>query len=193
MLEDLEQIYEDDIVEMDLKWQLGLLSMRAKWFFQKTSKKITINESDTAGYDKAKVECFNCHKMGHFTRECRVPRNQENRTRNQETTRRIVNVEDISYKAMEIYPISLTSRSLIEGMLHLGDELKVLADESHVLLKVARKNNMYSVDMNNIVPKKDLTCLIEKAKNDESMLWHRTLGHINFKNINKLVKDNLVR
>nr|GEU90251.1 hypothetical protein [Tanacetum cinerariifolium] len=68
-----------------------------------------------------------------------------------------------------------------------------LADESHVLLKVPKKNNMYSVDMKNIVPKKDFTCLVAKATNDESMLWHRRLGHINFKNINELVKKNLVR
>nr|GEX33258.1 hypothetical protein [Tanacetum cinerariifolium] len=68
-----------------------------------------------------------------------------------------------------------------------------LAAESHLLLKVPRKNNMYSVDMKNIVPKKDLTCLVAKAINDESMLWHKRLGHINFKNINKLVKENLVR
>nr|GEV29785.1 putative ribonuclease H-like domain-containing protein [Tanacetum cinerariifolium] len=67
------------------------------------------------------------------------------------------------------------------------------ADKSHVLLKVPRKKNMYSVDMKNIVPTKDLTCLVAKATNDESMLWHRRLGHINFKNINKLVKENLVR
>nr|GEU65292.1 hypothetical protein [Tanacetum cinerariifolium] len=58
---------------------------------------------------------------------------------------------------------------------------------------VPRKNNMYSFDMKNIVPQKDLTCLLAKATNDESMLWHRRLGHINFKNINKLVKENLVR
>nr|GEW93113.1 ribonuclease H-like domain-containing protein [Tanacetum cinerariifolium] len=67
------------------------------------------------------------------------------------------------------------------------------ADESQVLLKVPRKNNMYSFDMTNIVPQKDLTCLLVKATNDESMLWKRRVSHINFKNINKLVKDNLVR
>ncbi|GKA01676.1 putative ribonuclease H-like domain-containing protein [Tanacetum coccineum] len=66
-----------------------------------------------------------------------------------------------------------------------------LADESQVLLKVPRKNNMYSVDMKNIVPKESLTCLVAKATLDEIMLWHRRLGHINFKTINKLVKDNL--
>ncbi|GJV87543.1 putative ribonuclease H-like domain-containing protein [Tanacetum coccineum] len=68
-----------------------------------------------------------------------------------------------------------------------------LADKSQVLLKVPRKNNMYSVDMKNIVPKESLTCLVTKAILDESMLWHRRLGHVNFKTINKLVKDNLVR
>ncbi|GJZ34914.1 putative ribonuclease H-like domain-containing protein [Tanacetum coccineum] len=68
-----------------------------------------------------------------------------------------------------------------------------LPDESQILLKIPRKDNMYSFDMKNIVPKESLTCLVAKATSDESMLWHRRLGHINFKNINKLVKDNLVR
>ncbi|GJS93712.1 ribonuclease H-like domain-containing protein [Tanacetum coccineum] len=68
-----------------------------------------------------------------------------------------------------------------------------LTDESHVLLKVPRKNNMYSVDLKNIVPKGGLTCLFAKATSDESKLWHRRLGHINFKTMNKLVKRNLVR
>ncbi|GKB83709.1 putative ribonuclease H-like domain-containing protein, partial [Tanacetum coccineum] len=66
-----------------------------------------------------------------------------------------------------------------------------LPDESQILLKIPRKDNMYSFDMKNIVPKETLTCLVAKATSDESMLWHRRLGHINFKNINKLVKDNL--
>ncbi|GJY24584.1 ribonuclease H-like domain-containing protein [Tanacetum coccineum] len=68
-----------------------------------------------------------------------------------------------------------------------------LTDESHVLLKVPRKDNMYSVDLNNVVPQGGLTCLFAKATLDESNLWHRRLGHLNFKTMNKLVKGNLVR
>nr|GEW18054.1 ribonuclease H-like domain-containing protein [Tanacetum cinerariifolium] len=68
-----------------------------------------------------------------------------------------------------------------------------LPDESQVLLRVLRKNNMYNVNLKNIVPSGDLTCLFVKATINESNLWHRRLGHINFKTINKLVKGNLVR
>ncbi|GKA90802.1 putative ribonuclease H-like domain-containing protein, partial [Tanacetum coccineum] len=380
--EDLEQIHEDDIEEMDVKWQLALLSIRTRRFFQKTGRKITINGSDTAGYDKSKVECFNCHKMGHFEMECRGPRNQDSRNRNQDTSRRTVNVEETSSKSMvaingagfdwsymaddevptnmalmafsdsEItdksrkgvgfvsynaipppftglfsplkfdlsnsgleefqqpefegfghkpsksfsedtsnevrespnaplveefvsndklekkivfptiakmefirpkqqekpvrkpvkpnsavvnavranqghpqkedqgYVDSGCSRHMTGNMSYLSDFKEFdegymcdkknsvlftdtgcfvlspdfkLADKSQVLLKVPRKNNMYSVDIKNIVPKECLTCLVAKATLDESMLWHRRLGHVNFKTINKLVKENLVR
>nr|GEZ52395.1 ribonuclease H-like domain-containing protein [Tanacetum cinerariifolium] len=68
-----------------------------------------------------------------------------------------------------------------------------LPDENQVLLRVPRENNMYNVNLKNIVPSGDLTCLFAKATIDESNLWHRRLGHINFKTINKLVKGNLVR
>ncbi|GJW52839.1 putative ribonuclease H-like domain-containing protein [Tanacetum coccineum] len=74
--------------------------MRTRRFFQKTGRKITINGSDTARYDKSKMEFFNCHKMGHFVRECRGPRNQDNRNKNQDNSRRTVNVEEISSKDM---------------------------------------------------------------------------------------------
>ncbi|GKA94672.1 ribonuclease H-like domain-containing protein [Tanacetum coccineum] len=68
-----------------------------------------------------------------------------------------------------------------------------LTDESYVLLKVPRKNNMYNIDLKNVVPQGGLTCLFAKATPDESNLWHRMLGHVNFKTMNKLVKGNLVR
>nr|GEY34401.1 hypothetical protein [Tanacetum cinerariifolium] len=74
----------------------------------------------------------------------------------------------------------------------LSPDFKLL-DESHVLLRVPRENNMYNVNLKNIVPSGDLTCLFAKATIDESNLWHKRLGHINFKTINKLVNGNLVR
>ncbi|GJZ72108.1 ribonuclease H-like domain-containing protein [Tanacetum coccineum] len=74
-----------------------------------------------------------------------------------------------------------------------GKLLGKLTNENHVLLKVPRKDNMYSVDLRNVVPQGGLTCLFAKATLDESNLWHRRLGHINFKTMNKLVRGNLVR
>ncbi|GJV33381.1 ribonuclease H-like domain-containing protein [Tanacetum coccineum] len=68
-----------------------------------------------------------------------------------------------------------------------------LTDESHVLLKVPRKDNMYNVDLRNVVPQGGLTCLFANATLDESNLWHRRLGHVNFKTMNKLVRGSLVR
>ncbi|GJT91700.1 retrovirus-related pol polyprotein from transposon TNT 1-94 [Tanacetum coccineum] len=68
-----------------------------------------------------------------------------------------------------------------------------LTNESHVLLKVPRKDNMYSVDLKNVIPQGGLTCLFAKATPDESNLWHRRLGHVNFKTMNKLVRGSLVR
>ncbi|GJV28654.1 putative ribonuclease H-like domain-containing protein [Tanacetum coccineum] len=68
-----------------------------------------------------------------------------------------------------------------------------LLDESQVLLRVPRQSNMYSFDLKNVVPSGDLTCLFAKATIDESNLWHRRLGHVKFKTMNKLVKGNLVK
>ncbi|GJW31320.1 putative ribonuclease H-like domain-containing protein [Tanacetum coccineum] len=263
--EDLEQIYEDDIEEMDLK-------------------------CDTTGYDKSKVECFNYHKMRHFAKECRGPRNQDSRNKNQDSYRRTVNVEETSSKAMvaidgagfdwsymadnEVptnwslwlflelriefnkseFNLATYKRGLasIEEQLvfykkneiqvsdglgpqrkghpqkedqgyvdsgclrHMTGEMSIsqslrnlmmcdkknsvlftdtgcfvlspdfkLADENQVLLKVPRKNNMYSVDMKNIVPKECLTYLVTKVTLDESMLWHRRIWVLVVKPHNK--------
>ncbi|GJU25383.1 putative ribonuclease H-like domain-containing protein [Tanacetum coccineum] len=90
----------------------------------------------------------------------------------------------------DMLPLEVTPK---EGKSQAELQSKLLTNESQVLLKLPRKNNMYSVDLKNIVPKGGLTCLFAKATSDESELWHRRIGHINFKTMNKLVKGNLVR
>nr|GEV51427.1 hypothetical protein [Tanacetum cinerariifolium] len=74
----------------------------------------------------------------------------------------------------------------------LGKDFK-LKDNNNVLLRTPRQHNMYYIDLNNIVPHKNLTCLVAKASADESMLWHSRLGHLNFKTMNKLGRNNLVK
>nr|GEX85048.1 hypothetical protein [Tanacetum cinerariifolium] len=67
-------IDEDDLEEMDLKWQMAMLTMRARKFLQKTGRNLGVNGPTSMGFDMAKVECHNCHRKGHFARECRSPK-----------------------------------------------------------------------------------------------------------------------
>ncbi|GJU64701.1 putative ribonuclease H-like domain-containing protein [Tanacetum coccineum] len=110
--------------------------------------------------------------------------------------------EDVSF-VKELQPFNLFSVSQMcdkkNKVLFTDTECLVLSpdfklpDENQILLKVPRQNNMYSFNLENIVPLGGLACLIAKATTDESNLWHRRLGHVNFKNLNRLVKGNLVR
>ncbi|GKG20813.1 hypothetical protein Tco_0380614, partial [Tanacetum coccineum] len=87
----LEQIDTDDLEEMDLKWQVAMLTMRVKRFLKKTGRNLNFNGKETVGFDKTKVEYYNFHMRGHFARECKAPRNQRNR--NRDAPRRVVPVE----------------------------------------------------------------------------------------------------
>ncbi|GJQ93673.1 putative ribonuclease H-like domain-containing protein [Tanacetum coccineum] len=96
--EDLQQISLDDLEEMDFRWNIAMLTMRASRFLKNTRRKLDMANKERIGFDKSKVECFNCHKRGHFATECRAPRNQD--SRNQEPTRRTVPVEETSLNAL---------------------------------------------------------------------------------------------
>ncbi|GJR35919.1 ribonuclease H-like domain-containing protein [Tanacetum coccineum] len=72
---------EYDLEEMDLKWQVAMISMRMKKFYKKTGRKLQFDAKEPVGFDKTKVECYNCHKTGHFARECRTKGNQDSRRR----------------------------------------------------------------------------------------------------------------
>ncbi|GJV13153.1 putative ribonuclease H-like domain-containing protein [Tanacetum coccineum] len=412
--EDLDQVDEYDLEEMDLKWQVAMISMRIKKFYKKTGRKLQFDAKEPVGFDKTKVECYNCHKTGHFARECRTKEDNRrmdgwnlgnkdgNRTGKKEESKALVTVdgesvdwtthseddenyafmasnssgsntqvtscsceckesyanlkilydaqreqlsdasveikaytqglkkveaqlvahqqgqlwyeqkikfmkidlddktdvltyhktllakaqkekddlevivdkwnhssknlgkidnphrnlqnkgiidsgcsrhmtgnkayladfqdfnggpvafggskgyitgkgkiktgkldfEDVSF-VKELQPFNLFSVSQMcdkkNKVLFTDSECLVLSpdfklpDENQILLKVPRQNNMYSFNLENIVPLGGLACLIAKATTDESNLWHRRLGHVNFKNLNRLVKGNLVR
>nr|GEZ27720.1 ribonuclease H-like domain-containing protein [Tanacetum cinerariifolium] len=349
----IEQTYERlqklisqlEMHEMDLRWNVAMLTMRARRFLKNTGRKLDMDNKERIKFDKSNVECFNCHKRGHFARECREPKNQDNR--NKEPTKRTVPVEETTLNALVsqcdgfgydwsnqvekgynaipppytgnfmppkldlVYPSlndfvnesvsesvvkkptvdsnepktirkenrapiiegwvseseeddepkgnpqqdlndkgvidSGCSRHITENRSYLTDyeeidkgfvafggnskggkttgkgKIKIgkldfkdvyfvkeinfnlfsvsqmcdkknsvlftdtacsvlsldfkLIDKSHVLLKVPRKDNMYSVDLKNVVSQGGLTCLFAKATSDESTLWHRRLGH----------------
>nr|GEU34246.1 reverse transcriptase domain-containing protein [Tanacetum cinerariifolium] len=68
--DDLKQIDADDLEDMDLKWQMDMLTMRARRFLQRTGRNLGANRTTSIGFDMSKVECYNCHRRGHFAKEC---------------------------------------------------------------------------------------------------------------------------
>ncbi|GJX71780.1 hypothetical protein Tco_0308951 [Tanacetum coccineum] len=90
--EDLQKIHHDDLKEMDLRWNIAMLTMRVRRFLKNIGRKLDMANKERIGFEKSKVECFNCHKMGNFAKERRAPKNQD--SRNKEPTRRTVPVEE---------------------------------------------------------------------------------------------------
>ncbi|GKD95286.1 ribonuclease H-like domain-containing protein [Tanacetum coccineum] len=85
--EDLKQLDEFDWEEMDLKWQVAMISMRMNKFYKNTGRKLQFDAKEPVGFNKTKVECYNCLKTGHFARECRSKGNQDSRRKDAWNTR----------------------------------------------------------------------------------------------------------
>nr|GEW37579.1 hypothetical protein [Tanacetum cinerariifolium] len=94
--DDLKQIDADDLKEMDLKWQMAMLTMRSRRFLQRTGRNLRANGTTSIGFDMSKVEYYNCHRRGHFARECRSHRD----TRNKDTQRRNVPMKTFTSNAL---------------------------------------------------------------------------------------------
>nr|GEW24234.1 hypothetical protein [Tanacetum cinerariifolium] len=97
--EDLKQIDVDDLEEMDLRWQMAMLTMRARRFLQKTGNNLGANGPTSMGFDMSKVECYNCQRKGYFARECRSPKDSR-RPSTAEPHRRTVPIKTSTSNAL---------------------------------------------------------------------------------------------
>nr|GEV28471.1 reverse transcriptase domain-containing protein [Tanacetum cinerariifolium] len=88
-LPNVDTLNADDLKEIYLKWQMAMLTIRARRFFQMMGRNLGANGTTSIGFDMSKVEYYNYYKRGHFARECRSPKD----TRNKETYWRNVLIE----------------------------------------------------------------------------------------------------
>nr|GEY08928.1 ribonuclease H-like domain-containing protein [Tanacetum cinerariifolium] len=145
--EDLQQIHPNDLEEMDLRWQMAILTIKDKKFLKNTGRKLTINGNESVGFDKSKVECYNYHKMGHFARECRSPKNQDYK----ESTRRTVPIETSNSTALVSCDEASNNSNCSKSCLKSFKTLKSQYDQLHKdfkkfeLLVLAYKSGLESV------------------------------------------------
>ncbi|GJW65989.1 ribonuclease H-like domain-containing protein [Tanacetum coccineum] len=186
--EDLQQIHPDDIEEIDLRWQMAMLTMRARRFLKNTRRKLTVNGNETIGFDKSKVECYNCHKRGHFARECRAPRNQDNK--NKEISRRIVPMETttstalVSCDGLEVSNDSNCSKSCMETVKLLKSQNdQLLRDlEKSSLMVLGYKTGLESVEEKLEFYKKNESVYVE---NINGLKWDIQVGEITIRELRK--------
>ncbi|GJT05935.1 putative ribonuclease H-like domain-containing protein [Tanacetum coccineum] len=162
---------------MDLRWQMAMLTMRARRFLKNTGMKLTVNGNETIGFDKSKVECYNCHKRGHFARECRAPRNQDNK---KEVSRRSVPAEEWPNYALMAY----SSSSSDSEVSNVGN--KMLRD-SHYIKGLKFEIHIGEITIRELQKKLD----IDQKQKDGIQLNVDKFKHAS-KSLNKLIECQIV-
>ncbi|GKF44030.1 ribonuclease H-like domain-containing protein [Tanacetum coccineum] len=92
-------------------------------------------------------------------------------------------VEELKFNLLSVSQICDKKHNVLftdKECLILSPKFKFV-DEDLVILRAPRKNDVYSLDLKNTIPSRGVTCLVAKATKDEAVLWHRRLGHVNFK------------
>ncbi|GJV76498.1 putative ribonuclease H-like domain-containing protein, partial [Tanacetum coccineum] len=161
-----------DLEEMDLRWQMAMLTMRARRFLKNTGRRLTINSNENISFDKSKVECYNCHKKGHFPRECRASTNQDNR--NRESSRRSVPVSNDS----------TCSKSCLETVEVLKSQYEQLLKrfKKSELMVVAYKTSLQSVEERLKFYKKNESVYVERIN---GLKWDIQVGEITIGELRK--------
>ncbi|GJZ31988.1 ribonuclease H-like domain-containing protein [Tanacetum coccineum] len=246
--EDLLQIDEDAMEEIDIRWQVAMITARIRKFMRKTGRPIDLKPKNGITFDKHEFEhehvALRQEDLVILTGATKLMKHQStlalmaNKLRGtlqfqimeydikirdlklEEKTKELIKPEKKEYSRVLVMGIesentsghtkqsrrrsqrlcllltlsdalSIEFSSLIRSFLSYPPKFKYCAEDL-VILRAPRKNDVYSLDLKNIIPSGGITCLVAKATKDEAFLWHRRLGHVNFKNIKKLVKGNLL-
>nr|GEW02560.1 putative ribonuclease H-like domain-containing protein [Tanacetum cinerariifolium] len=141
------QIDLDDLEEIDLKWQMAMLTIRARRFLKRTGRNLSVNGTETIGFDMSKVECYNCHRRGHFAREIISPRDN----RNTYTPRKTILVEVSTSHALVSQCSSSSLRS--DNKSQVNDKTGLGFDSQVFNSQVPDCEELHSHESDNTVPK----------------------------------------